>query len=153
MRKILFIAIIALIGVGSSSAQDFKTGIGVRGGWYSSGLTLKHFISETSAVELLLSGHGFGVNATGLYELYQGNVADVEYLNWFIGGGAHVGTWRGSSLHIAAGLDAIIGIEYTLTEFDLPFNISLDYKPGINITGGRFFIPEVLAFSFRYNFK
>ncbi|MBI5008982.1 MAG: hypothetical protein HZB98_04910 [Bacteroidia bacterium] len=45
MRRILFTLILSAVLTIAVNAQDYKTGIGLRGGtaW---GLTLKHFVSE-----------------------------------------------------------------------------------------------------------
>ena len=48
------------------------------------------------------------------------------------------------------GIDGIIGIEYNIEP--IPFNISLDWKPGLNLIGYTGFWGDELAFSIRYIF-
>ena len=48
-------------------AQDYKTGIGIRGGTQN-GLTVKHFFSEHSAIEGIVSTRWEGFYVIGLYE-------------------------------------------------------------------------------------
>jgi hypothetical protein len=48
------------------------------------------------------------------------------------------------------GIDGIIGMEYNIEE--IPFNISLDWKPGFNILGHTGFWGDELALSVRYIF-
>jgi len=44
MKKLFFVLpFLMFLGTYRSNAQDYKTGIGLRGGW-TSGLTAKHFI-------------------------------------------------------------------------------------------------------------
>ena len=47
-------------------AQDYNTGIGLRGG-LSNGLTIKHFISSNTALEGIISTRWRGLELTGLY--------------------------------------------------------------------------------------
>src|SRR5512133_2207271 len=92
MKKI-FIALILITVISlGAKAQDYKTGIGLRGGtaW---GLTLKHFVSEKSAFEGFLYAYQHGFNVTGLYEIHN-NAFDVDNLNWYFGFGAHVGNYN-----------------------------------------------------------
>ena len=49
MKKILVTLIAALFIAVAAQAQDYKTGIGFRGG-LSNGLTVKHFISGNTAL-------------------------------------------------------------------------------------------------------
>lgn len=137
-------------------AQDYKTGIGLRGGLYS-GLTLKHFISGNSAVEGLLASRWRGFSITGLYEIHH-QAFDVERLNWYYGFGAHIGFWNGDYVkwgepgvsYTALGIDGILGIEYNIKE--IPINISLDWKPEFNIIGYTGFWGDGGALSIRYIF-
>lgn len=128
-------------------AQDYKTGIGLRGGWIS-GLTVKHFIQEGKALELLLSnGYRYrGWQITGLFEIHKPAFAkdDVEGLFWLYGLGAHFGggarwehyhpgngngNWGYYHVHqyVSVGIDFIFGMEYKIK--DIPFTVGVDVKP------------------------
>ncbi|WKK74990.1 hypothetical protein QYS49_25585 [Marivirga salinae] len=132
----LLILVFVLMGSTSIFAQDYKTAIGVRGG-FPTAITVKHFISKTDALEGLVSGYRGGFEFTGLYQKHA-NAFDVPYLNWYYGAGAHIGVFDetivrpnyyfdGRGRGFTVGVDGILGLEYTLTE--IPFVIGIDMKP------------------------
>ena len=139
------------------NAQDYNTGIGIRGGLFN-GLTAKHFIANNTALEGILWVRWGGFNITGLYEIHD-QAFNTPRLNWYYGFGGHIGFWEGNKNHpwfdddesyTLIGIDGIIGIEYNIEP--IPFNISLDWKPGFNIIGDAGFWGDELAFSIRYIF-
>ena len=125
--------------------SGYKTGIGLRGGYYAAGLSIKHFMKSDAAVEGIL---GTGSNRRGLmltllYEKH-GTAFQARGLKWFYGLGGHVGNYRGRYYYlidkkgryyydyynrdvIAIGVDGILGLEYKFDE--IPFTITLDFKP------------------------
>jgi len=152
MKKNILTFIMAFALIALVNAQDYETGIGLRGG-FSSGFTLKHFVSKKSAFEGIIAmnaGSSRGFDLVGLYELH--NLAfDVEHLNWYYGFGAHIGTFNdnndsGTNL----GIDGILGIEYNFSE--APINIGLDWKPVFNVFGNTGLHPDGGALSVRYIF-
>ena len=146
MKRILF-SIILVVGLTTATyAQDYNTGIGLRGG-YGWGITAKHFLNQTNAIEGFLYAYpNGGFNLTGLYKFHH-RAFDVDYLRWFYGFGAHIGGHSGANLVL--GIDGIIGIEYTFSE--APINIGIDFNPHINLTGHTGFMPFA-ALSIRYVF-
>lgn len=142
----------------SARAQDYKTGIGLRAG-YPAGLTVKHFLNRTAALEGLLSTRWGGFVVTGLFEA-QKPLADVKRLNWYYGFGAHVGFWNGNyrynywgdpgTAYTIVGIDGILGLEYNFKE--IPINIGLDWKPAFNLTGFTGWWGDNGALSIRYIF-
>lgn len=60
MKKYYIIFLfLSAFGINQLSAQEYKTGIGLRGGWIG-GLTVKHFIKEGKALEgIFSSGWGY----------------------------------------------------------------------------------------------
>ena len=156
MKKKLFTLIVVTFIMGSVAAQDYNTGIGVRGGLYN-GVTIKHFLSQRSAVEGLVATRWGSINLTALYEIHNDNAFDVDRLNWYYGIGGHVGLWDGDNIpgspvgsYLAVGVDGILGIEYNFAE--IPINVSLDWKPRFNILGYSKFYGDAGAFSIRYIF-
>ncbi len=156
MRKVILTAILAISIVALSSAQEYNTGIGLRGG-LSQGLTLKHFVRSKAALEGILSTRWSGFVITGLYEVH--NIAfDVDRLRWFYGGGGHIGFWNGNNVtwgdagssYTVIGIDGILGIEYSFSE--APINIGIDWKPAINLVGYTGFWADGGAISIRYIF-
>lgn len=156
MKKILMTMVAVFLMVSYSNAQDYKTGIGFRGG-LSNGLTVKHFISEKAAIEGILTTRWKGFNVTGLYELHT-RAFDTDRLNFYYGFGGHVGFWNGSNVgwadddkqYTVIGIDGILGLEYNFKE--VPINLSLDWKPAYNLSGYSGFWGDGGAFSIRYIF-
>jgi hypothetical protein len=158
MKKLIITGLIAFCLVSISLAQDYKTGIGVRGG-FEDGLTIKHFTREKSAFEFLLASRWSGYEITGLYEVHN-QAFDVERLKWFVGFGGHVGFWNGNytyrywgeqgTNYTVVGLDGILGLEYSFK--DVPFNLSLDWKPAFNFIGYTGLWGDGGALSLRYIF-
>jgi hypothetical protein len=140
--------------------QDYKTGIGVRLGGLTSGLTIKHFVNPTAAIEGIL---GFGYRSfviTGLYEKHN-DISTAPGLKWLYGLGAHLGFFRyggyyyrvkynygnGNKGYVyyvedpdntaaVAGVDFILGMDYKFK--NAPFNIGLDIKPFFDFYNGPY---------------
>ena len=169
MKRILILNILATFLLLSSQvkSQDYNTGIGVRLGGVTSGLSVKHFVNSQGALEGIL---GFGYRSfliTGLYEQHQ-DINNAEGLRWFYGGGAHIGFFRYGGYYYAykhghyiyyvdepgmtntvGGIDLIIGMEYKFNR--APLTIGLDLKPFIDFYDGVYGYWDG-AFSFRFAF-
>jgi len=153
MKKILFTLVTVLFLSASGYAQDYNTAIGVRGGLFN-GITLKHYIGSASAVEGIVTTRWSGFNITGLYELHTMDVFDVNRLNFYYGLGGHIGIWDANNVpwdadgYTVIGNDGILGLEYNFQE--IPFNISVDWKPALNLVGYSSFWADGGAVSIRY---
>ena len=165
---------------GGGSSSGYSTGIGLRGGGYSSGLTVKHFMSGKNgvAIEGLLTTEykARGVRLTVLGEKHHG-VADVKGLQFYYGAGFHAGSYQGryyfadsryyykgrkgdaylvrdyrfdEETYVAFGADLILGLEYKLP--DLPFVVGVDYKPFFDVFNGYTGFYNDAAVSLRYTF-
>ena len=142
----------------TSNAQSYKTGVGLRGGWFS-GLTVKHFIGPDKAIEGILCTRWSGFAIVGLMEYHK--ETDISDMNWYYGFGAHVGSFNRYDYYpvssrnyyggnvVTLGIDGILGLEYQFQE--IPITLGLDLKPFLDIVnnGGGFFD---LALSARYVF-
>ncbi len=158
MKKIVLSILLSVFLFSFSFAQDYNTGIGLRGG-FASGLTLKHFVSERTAFEGIVASRWKGLELTVLYEIHN-RAFDVDRLNWYYGFGGHVGFWEGRHTHrhwgydgenyTVVGIDGILGLEYNFAE--IPFNVSVDWKPAFNFIGHSGFWADGGAFSIRYIF-
>jgi hypothetical protein len=149
----------------SGGSSGYQTGIGLRGGGYASGLTIKHFMSGKNnvAVEGLVTTEyqARGVRFTLLFEKHKQLLSDVRNLQFYYGGGLHAGAYRGRYYYITEyrydkkgrvyysnyyvndrdktypvfGADLILGLEYKIPE--LPLVIGADYKPYFDIFDGN----------------
>lgn len=85
-------------GGSSGSSAGYNTGVGLRGGGWSSGLTIKHFLSGKNgvAIEALITTEyrARGFRGTILGEKHM-QVADVKGLNFYYGAGFHAGSYQG----------------------------------------------------------
>ncbi len=157
MKKLLQVLIILLLlGVTTTASAQYKTGLGARLGFFN-GITVKHFLNDQNAIEGILSTRWNGFVVTGLYK-WQKPFSDVPNLDWFVGGGAHIGFWgegdyRWSTYqaYTIIGVDFIIGLEYTFEE--APISLSLDWKPAFNFIGHTAWWGDGAALSVRYTFK
>ncbi|HTQ27149.1 MAG TPA: hypothetical protein VMI35_03440 [Puia sp.] len=152
MRKIRIILVFTILTVAYSrlEAQDYKLGIGLRlstpSPTISSSVSVKYFLNERGAVEGLVSfGTRFGIG--GLYEMHQ-LVGATPNLNWFWGVGAYVG-FQNSLVY--TGPMGIAGIDYKFT--NAPVNLSLDWKPELDISPAINFVPDAFALSARFTLK
>ncbi|MBC6988164.1 MULTISPECIES: hypothetical protein [Hymenobacter] len=160
-----------------SAGAGYNTGLGLRAGGYSSGLTFKHFISGKNGVafEGLVTTEykAHGARVTLLLEKHL-PVADVKNLQFYYGAGGHVGSYRGryyyvgrwetrgkhkdvyytyyedDTNYIAFGADLILGLEYKLP--DLPFVVGVDYKPFFEVFDGYSGFYNDAALSLRFTF-
>jgi len=157
MKKYLIALLFGLSAL-TLQAQNYTSSIGVRLGFYR-GITYKHFLSEKVAFEGIAMSRYRGINLTALLEFHN-PISEVEGLNWYYGFGGHVGYYNSyyysyysglDHYHLIIGVDGILGAEYTFSE--LPFTISLDWKPTFNLFGGYYFNGDSGALSLRYNFE
>lgn len=139
-----------------SNAQDNL--IGIRGGWYS-GITFQHYLSESKAVEGLLQFARGGINITGLYELHE-PISGADGFGFYYGAGAHLGIYQENRYNLfgdrysgsgaVIGIDGIAGVEYIFDQ--IPLQLSLDYKPALNIGGGDIWLFHDTALGIRIYF-
>ena len=161
--KSLFILSLSFMLSISSFAQNYTTGIGLRGSSFhagSGGINLKHFISTQNALELTVGGGNNHLVGTLLYE-WQNSTGITPGLDWYIGAGGTVGSWRTNYVHpvhnnkttyssgFYLGGRAVIGLDYVIP--GLPLNIAVDTGPYIGIInsnsfgwGGSFAIRYIL---------
>lgn len=141
------LVLVALLLIGTKSiAQDYKTAIGLRAG-ETSGLTIKHFIGGSSALEGIIGLWSHGLSLTLLYEKHQG--VGGKGLNLYYGAGGHVAFETGYYSwyyhknkryydhrhgHVGLGIDGVLGLEYKFPP--VPIAISLDIKPFLEISSG-----------------
>ena len=148
IRKFLLTAFITWASMAMVQAQDYKTGVGIRfssnDAAINNSISVKHFISGSTAIEGLISfGDPFAIGA--LVELHN-SIGDVPGLAWFYGGGAYVGF----SGRRNVGAQGVLGLDYKFES--LPINLSLDWKPELNIVRQFSFEPAAVGLSARFTF-
>jgi hypothetical protein len=166
---------------GGSASSGYNTGIGLRGGGYSSGLTIKHFLSGKNgvAIEGLLTTEykARGARLTVLGEKHLG-VADVKGLQFYYGAGFHAGAYQGryyfadDRYYYKGRKDDpyLVRGDYRYDETtyiafgadlilgleyklpELPFVIGVDYKPYFDVFNGYTGFYNDAAVSLRYTF-
>jgi hypothetical protein len=160
MKKVMFFSLlIAAIGFTATvSAQAYKTGIGVRlsssQAMVNNSITLKHFLNERAAIEALFSfGDPLAIGA--LYEIHK--PLSTEGLQWFYGGGGYLGFVKSynpnkqkNETDLNVGAQGVLGLDYKFV--NLPLNISLDWKPELNLVSDINFEPAAIGFSARFTF-
>lgn len=150
MRKVKFVSVFVFLAL-LSSVHVFSQNhaIGLR---FSEdfGITYKQNIKGTTWVELIghIREHSLGV--TGLYEAYQPTPFS-KYFKWYYGGGAFVGF---GSVHddgyTFAGLRGGLGLCYNFS--DIPFDISLDWMPTVQLVEDYSTDFLLFGISIRYTF-
>lgn len=138
MKKISVIFLLLFISAISSYAQRYNQAAGLRLGAFS-GLSYKVSIGADNFAEGLLSFQQGGIILTGLYG-FQQPIGGTDQLDWYFGGGAHIGTWSNNGYHYGGkgggsvvGVDFLLGLEFIFP--DVPLCLALDWKPAINIVG------------------
>jgi len=140
-----------------ANAQNIRPAVGVRAA-YGGLITYQHKLNNNYMAEGILAMRWSGIEMTALIERYR-PAFNNENANWFMGAGLHLGFHgRDNSInppqnsntttYINIGFDLIGGLAYNFPE--MPFNVSLDYKPAFHLTGERWFVGEGLGLSIRY---
>lgn len=119
--------------------QSYGTAAGLRLGKYI-GLTVNQRVLPRLSVEGMYQTtlDGDQQYFTGLVKRHHGIIS--RRLNVYYGGGAHIGrvstTFDDTRLtNTFTGVDAVLGVELTLFRF----NVSVDYKPAINVGQDNWF--------------
>jgi len=159
MKNSAFFLIVALLGFAiAADAQLYKTAVGIRlspsSAYVNNSATLKHFINERSAVEAIVSfGDPFAIGA--LYEIHK--PFQTEGLQWFYGVGgylAFVKEYNPNTMKNETdanfGAQGVVGLDYKFS--NLPLNLSLDWKPELNLVSDIAFEASGIGLSVRFTF-
>ncbi len=161
MKKFFAVAIIlALAGFSlTASAQQYKTALGIRlsssQAMVNNAVSVKHFLNESTAIEGLISlGDPWAIGA--LLEIHK--PLGESGLNWFYGGGAYVGFMKSYNPNTLKnetdanfGTQGVLGLDYKFA--NIPLNLSLDWKPELNIFSDIVFEPAAVGFTVRFTFS
>lgn len=155
MRKIFILALLicSVFNINAQSKSEnssrYKTALGVKV-WDGGGISFKHFLSGSNALELIGYFWNQGTRITGLYEIH-GPISGATGLQWYIGPGAHIGfynTKNGDGAFI--GIDGVLGLDYKFK--GAPINISLDWQPSFEFGTNRGFWGSWGGLGIRYTF-
>ena len=160
MKKILFVFLLSA-GIGSInilSAQNYKTALGVRlsssNAMQNNSISIKQFINEKMAIEGLFT-FGDPLAFGALVEFYK--PLTPAGLSWFYGGGGYISfvkkvnvATQKSTTDPNFGAQGIVGLDYKFS--NIPLNISLDWKPELNLISDINFEPAAIGFSARFTF-
>jgi len=140
MKSAVLLVLMTVMVSLSSFGQNYKTAIGVKGGFpYYGTLDIKHDFGGAYG-EFRIGGGRYDWFVQGLFEKNYGLDGGLE---WYWGVGGHVGFWNygpgyngyyhkgkyyGNSSYV--GLDAVIGLEYTFEA--IPLNLAVDFGPAFN---------------------
>ena len=161
MKKIIVTLLVVLttgIFYTASAQQPYTTAVGVRlsssNAMVSNVISVKHFINDKMAVEGLLS-FGDPLALGALLELHQ--PLSSPGLSWYYGGGAYLAflktvntTTQKTTPDPNFGAQGVIGLDYKF--MNIPLNISLDWKPELNIVNDINFVPAAIGFTARVTF-
>lgn len=129
-------------------AQQYKTALGIRlsnkDAIVNNSISLKYFFSSTTAIEGLLS---FGDPLALGVLIEKHKPLAVTGLKWFYGAGAYVGFGNNKNI----GAQGILGLDYKLTS--IPLNLSVDWKPELNLVKSVIFEPAAIGASIRFTFN
>lgn len=160
MKKIFLLSlfIAGIVSTQTASAQAYKTALGVRlsssNAMQNNSVSIKHFINEKTAIEGLFT-FGDPLALGALLEFHK--PLSGEGLNYFYGAGAYVAfvkkvntNTQKTSTDPNFGAQGIIGLDYKFN--NIPLNLSLDWKPELNIVSDINFEPAAIGFTARFTF-
>jgi hypothetical protein len=160
MKKIIIasFASVCIFFVGTSSAQTYKTGLGIRlssaPAMVNNSISVKHFLTDRSAIEALFS-FGDPLSLGALYEIHK--PFSAEGIQWYYGGGGYVGFVKEfdvnknkNETNVNFGAQGVLGLDYKFV--NIPLNLSLDWKPELNLVSDINFEPAAVGFTARFTF-
>ncbi|MDP4264281.1 MAG: hypothetical protein Q8941_17255 [Bacteroidota bacterium] len=160
MKKIMcsFLLISGLCFATAVSAQDYKTALGVRlsssAAMVNNSISLKHFLNESTAIEALFS-FGDPLALGAMVEIHK--PFSTSGIQWFYGGGGYLGFVKTydanknkNGTNTNFGAQGVLGLDYKFA--NLPLNLSLDWKPELNLVTDINFEPAAIGFTARFTF-
>lgn len=153
MKKLLALvccSVVLSLGVNAQSmGTSYKNALGVKV-WDGAGITFKHFVDATNALEFIGYFYGHGSRITGLYEIH-GPISGAPGLKWYIGPGAHLGFYdKNHGDHVYAGIDGVLGLDLKVNR--APINFSVDWQPSFEFGANRGFVGSWGGLGIRYAF-
>lgn len=159
MKKILLLCltagVIILSNTKANAQSTYKNAIGGRFG-EANGITFKTFLSNQAALDVILnfqSRKNYSYfRLTGLYEVHK-PIQNAAGLRYYYGAGGSLGSVKYKYVdesNLYASIDGVLGLDYKFD--DLPINVSVDWKPAIEIVPDTEFDARGLGLSVRFTF-
>ena len=163
MKKLLLLLLmVGCFGLFQQDAKaqalgnDYKNAIGGRFG-IANGITFKHFMNNDNALDFIVNFRSkkneySTFRVIGLYEIHN-PINNAPGLQWYYGVGGGIGVYddkRFDNSEIALSFDGVLGLDYKFN--GAPINVSLDWKPAIDLTPDTGFDAEGFGFSVRFAF-
>jgi hypothetical protein len=147
MKKILIVVLIfTAFSPLLSRAQDYRSALGIRlssaPATVNNSVSFRYFLNEKSALEGLVSFDPFAFGA--LYERFAPTGATG--LQWFYGAGAYAAIDDRN----AFGAMGVVGLDYRFQ--NVPINLSIDWKPELNLVTDVGFEAAAVGFTIRFVF-
>ena len=148
-KTIALLSTITLISITSkTNAQDYRHQLGVRIGsidqLLSTGFTYKYNFTNSTAIEGILDlKDDIAFGALFEKKVPLGNPVG---LSWYYGAGGYVGFGNTNNL----GATGILGMDYQFSG-NLPLNISIDWKPELNLVKEVAFRAATIGVSVRFS--
>jgi len=124
---------------GATHRSAGHTGVGLGGGTTSGGISVKHFLSDTSAVQGVVGGWGgwnnggIGLSADYLYEMPAlAETADLT-VGWNVGPGVGLGLYAPTD-SVGLAVNGVLGLE--LAFGPIPLDLVVEYRPTLSVVPG-----------------
>ena len=168
MKKLVLICLMvaATSAIQTVAAQDepqstgpgYRTALGVRlsssNAMQNNSVSIKQFITERTAIEGLFT-FGDPLALGALIEFHKPLAASG--LTYFYGAGGYLAFLKTVNINTQKtstdanfGAQGVIGLDYKFS--NIPLNISLDWKPELNIVTDINFEPAAIGFTARFTF-
>ncbi|MFN8289709.1 MAG: hypothetical protein U0U70_05615 [Chitinophagaceae bacterium] len=160
MKKTLIAAVLIICAgmLTQVNAQDYKTALGVRlsssNAIQNNSVSFKQFINSKTAVEALFT-FGDPLALGALLEFHK--PLNASGLTYYYGAGGYIGFVKKLNTNTNKettdpnfGAQGVIGLDYKFN--NIPLNLSLDWKPELNIVNDINFEPAAVGFTARFTF-
>lgn len=160
MKKILSVVLVLSVAAAmhTAQAQDYKTALGVRlsssNAKQNNSVSFKQFISDKAAIEALFT-FGDPLALGALLEIHK--PLSASGMTWFYGGGGYISFDKKLNNNTGKettepnfGAQGVIGLDYKFS--GIPLNLSLDWKPELNLVSDINFEPAAIGFTARFTF-
>jgi hypothetical protein len=157
--KHFILIIILFCATFTTKAQDFKQAAGIRMGW-TPGFEYRIFTDPANSYKFLLGTRDRGVQLHLFKEFHRYNMFSfTDQITFFYGAGLHAGYEKWDVIHyhentqwyetrtgLIAGLDGLVGLEYTF--YEVPISLGIEAKPYFEFFGQEIFDVEIFDFAF-----